>query len=161
MESRIARQRRAEFFAAGVSEPERAVEAPLPDGERARALAKLYLQTFGKDSIGATLPSPEMSKGDLRRVAKLAMSGHASEKPTWPRRPLPEATAATMESRLLGASAVTPQDLQRLADARAEALKRLLVEVSGMPEARVFLKGAAIGADGSQQKVVCKLDLSD
>jgi hypothetical protein len=162
LETRIARQRRAEFFAASVPEPERAVEAPAPEGERARALAKLYLKTFGKDSVGATLPDPELSKGDLRRVAKMAVSGKTSERPTWPpKTSFPAATAARLEDRLLVAAVVTTADLQHLAEARGEALKHQLVDVRGMAEERVFLKGASLSGGSSHQQVACKLDLSE
>lgn len=161
LESQIARQRRTEFFTAGVAEPERAVEAPLPDGERARALAKLYLQTFGRDSLGATLPSPELSKGDLKNVAKAAIAGRTLSRPTWPKQPLPPGIAEQMDSRLLAATVVPAADLQRLAEARGETMKRQLVEVRGLPEARVFLRGVALAGNASKDQVACPIELSD
>ncbi|HET9325832.1 MAG TPA: DUF748 domain-containing protein [Candidatus Eisenbacteria bacterium] len=163
LETQIARQRRSEFFAAGVAEPERAVDAPIPPGERERAIAKLYLRAFGKDSLGKTLPHPECSSGDLRRIAKLALSGRTPDRPTWPssRRSLTEDAVRTMESRLLAGTVIAPADLERLAVGRAEALKRQLVEVRGLSEERVFIKGAAVGNHSAHEQVACQLDLTD
>ena len=159
---RSARQRRTEFFSAGVPEPERAVEARVPLGERERALAKLYLHTFGKDSLGATLPSPEISKGDLRRIAKEATSGRPSERATWPRgRPVTQDVTRAMESRLVDATVISSADLERLAATRAEAVKRQLVEVRGLAEERVFIRGSAVGTQSTKEQVACQLDLSD
>lgn len=162
LERQIARQRRAEFFAAGVAEPERAVEAPAPAGERERALAKLYLRIFGKDSLGATLPVPEISKSDLKQVAKLATQGRASAKAVWPpRKPLPPGTSSRLEERLLAATVVGSGDLRELAEARGEALKHQLVDLHGLSESRVFLKGAEVQGNASAERVACRLDLSD
>jgi hypothetical protein len=163
LETQIARQRRSEFFTAAVPEPERAAEAPVPPGERERALAKLYLRAFGKDSVGKSLPNPGLSNGDLRRIAKQAMSGKTPGRPTWPTsgRALSETTVRDMEARLLATTVVASADLERLATARAETLKRQLVEVRGLPEARVFIKGAAVGNHSTNEQVSCQLDLTD
>ena len=161
LELRIERQRRAEFFAAGVPEPEQAAQAPLPSGERSRALAKLYLETFGRDSLGMALPKPELSKGDLRRIAKRAIAGQTSGAASWPPKPLAEGTEARMEQRLLGRAVVGQDDLRKLADARAATLKHQLVDVRGLPDARVFLRGTALVAEPSKNQVVCRLDLTE
>jgi hypothetical protein len=160
-EMQIVRQRRAEFFDAGVAEPERAVEAPVPEGERTRALAKLYLARFGRDSLGAILPDPTLSKGDLRKIAKNAVAGHTPDKPIWPKQPIAPEFVQQMDDRLLAATVVSGADLQRLAEARGETLKRQLVEVRGLPEARVFLRGVALGGSASKDQVACPIDLSE
>jgi len=40
-------------------------------------------------------------------------------------------------------------------------LKHQLVDVRGMAEERVFLKGASLSGGSSHQQVACKLDLSE
>ena len=66
-----------------------------------------------------------------------------------------------MEERLLAATVVGIADLQRLADARSVTLKHQLVDVRGLPETRVFIRGAAVGANASKDQVICKLDLDE
>jgi hypothetical protein len=65
-----------------------------------------------------------------------------------------------MEQRLLGHAVVAQDDLRKLADARAMTLKHQLVDVRGLPEARVFLRGATVVAEPKDQ-VVCRLDLTE
>jgi len=92
----------------------------------------------------------------------MAVAGKAPEHATWPpKTALPADIVARMEDRLLVAAVVTTADLQHLAEARGEALKHQLVDVRGMTEERVFLKGASVGGGASHQQVACKLDLSE
>ena len=162
LERQIARSRRAEFFDAGVPEPDRAAEAPMPPGERARALARLYLKAFGKDSLGATLPDPNISKGDARRIAKEALAGTAPSRPAWPAKtPLAPGTEERTEARLLQSARAGSAELLTLAEARSQVMKHELVDVQALPEGRVFIKGSELRAEPSAPRVACGLELSD
>jgi hypothetical protein len=144
LEQRLASERRAEYFAARVAEPDRAAAAPWPAGERDRILAKLYLKDFGADSLGARLPNPNRSSGDLKRI------GSACERGIDPRvasvkgaDQVPMDAWRNAEARLLAGTVVDRETLLRLAGTRAEGIRAALVGTLGVGDERVFLRPPA------------------
>ena len=140
-ERRLLAERRAEYFAARVSEPDRAAAAPWPAGERDRIMVKLYLKDFGPDTLGARLPNPRRSTDDLRRIGTACERGlDPSITPLKGSDKVPAEAWRTVEGRLLAGTPIDSEALLRLAGARGEGIRATLVGSLGVADDRVFLR---------------------
>ena len=160
LEHRLVSERRAEYFAARVAEPDRAAAAPWPAGERERVLAKLYRKDFGADTLAARLPASERPARDLKRIGDACARGLAPQVT-----PLKGASLVTsdtwlrVERRVLAGTRIDRDALARLADARAAGIRAALVTRLAVPEDHVFLRPASWKAAGADGRIVSTLEL--